>query len=100
VWWQNTGQVLTYDDIIHHKDENKHNNHISNLEFKSRSQHSTEHGLEQGKPMITLQCGWCWENFELDVRSYKSRIKATGQTRFYCNRSHQVHHQQHLRKQK
>lgn len=35
-----------YNTVIHHKDEDTTNNGISNLELKSRSQHSREHGLE------------------------------------------------------
>ena len=35
--------VSSYDDVIHHLDENTKNNSIDNLEIKSRVQHSREH---------------------------------------------------------
>lgn len=31
--------------VVHHKDENTHNNHISNLEVASRSEHSRKHNI-------------------------------------------------------
>lgn len=29
--------------VVHHKDDNKHNNHAYNLEVKTRSKHSSDH---------------------------------------------------------
>ena len=34
--------------VRHHKDENKENNHPSNLEVKSRSEHTAEHNRTRG----------------------------------------------------
>lgn len=43
VWWQNTGEILSDDEVVHHKDENKRNNVFDNLEKKTRSKHAAEH---------------------------------------------------------
>lgn len=37
------GRELTYDDNVHHKDEDKGNNDEDNLELKTRAAHSREH---------------------------------------------------------
>jgi len=37
------GRFLNPDETIHHKDHNKQNNHIKNLEILSRSEHSKLH---------------------------------------------------------
>jgi len=37
------GRPLTYDDIVHHKDEDKRNNHPDNLELMTRAQHIKHH---------------------------------------------------------
>lgn len=38
------GRRLTSDEIVHHKDENKFNNNIDNLEIHTRASHNREHG--------------------------------------------------------
>jgi len=41
------GRYLSRDEIIHHKDQNRLNNKIKNLELYSKSQHSSIHIKEQ-----------------------------------------------------
>lgn len=40
---QHLGRKLRSDEIVHHKDEDKQNNDISNLEIMTRSQHASHH---------------------------------------------------------
>ena len=37
------GRKLTSNELVHHVDENKKNNHISNLELTNRSEHASHH---------------------------------------------------------
>lgn len=37
------GRKLKSSELVHHKDENKRNNHISNLELTNRSEHASHH---------------------------------------------------------
>ena len=36
-------------EVVHHKDHNKLNNKVENLEWKDRDEHDNEHGVEKGK---------------------------------------------------
>jgi hypothetical protein len=46
VMQQHIGRKLTRNEIVHHKDGDKLNNDISNLEILSRSEHTRMHMLE------------------------------------------------------
>lgn len=94
VWWQHYGKIVPDECIIHHIDKNKHNNHVTNLEMKTRSLHTKEHC--HGKTLVDLNCGYCKINFTKEVRQINCKV-SKGQTRFYCCRSHQVTHQQQMR---
>lgn len=41
-----TGEILTNQDVIHHKDNDKHNNQITNLEKLNWSEHRRVHNLQ------------------------------------------------------
>jgi hypothetical protein len=43
---QHLGRTLRHDEIVHHKDRNRENNDISNLQVMTKKQHSRHHGLE------------------------------------------------------
>ena len=47
VWWLNTGYAPNQNEIVHHKNKNKLDNHFENLELKLRSDHSREHNKER-----------------------------------------------------
>ena len=53
------GRMLTELEIVHHKDHDRFNNDISNLELMSRQEHSRIHGFEQLEQWILLQCPNC-----------------------------------------
>lgn len=43
---EHLGRKLTKNEIVHHKDGDKHNNSIDNLQIMSRQEHSRMHRLE------------------------------------------------------
>lgn len=76
VYWQTYGIVPNKNELIHHKDENKHNNDPSNLELKTRKKHAQEYTLERGKTMVELKCPYCQNNFIREKRqTYLQRSK-------------------------
>lgn len=52
-------RLLTKQEIVHHKDGNKKNNNLSNLELMNKSTHNREHGLEKKRWYVKLKCPQC-----------------------------------------
>ncbi|MBQ8130872.1 MAG: HNH endonuclease [Bacilli bacterium] len=61
------GRYLTKDEVVHHKDGNKTNNDITNLELMTNSEHTRLHAKEMGKAkahmMLELMCPICGKIF-------------------------------------
>lgn len=72
------GRPLASDEIVHHKDEDRGNNDISNLEIMTPSQHGTHHS----KPaqVMTLICKKCGKEV------FRSARQVNGK-RLFCSRS-------------
>lgn len=50
------GRPLKFEDVVHHKDEDKHNNSPENLELTDRPKHMQMHGLAiPGLPPLHLR---------------------------------------------
>lgn len=90
VWWQQTGEVLPSYVVVHHKNEKKRDNAFTNLESKGVKAHVADHH----KPAAITQtrCAQCGSTFEINVRAFKTRSKAS--SKLYCGRSCQVTAQQ------
>ena len=44
---QKIGRSLRHDEVVHHKDHNRSNNNLDNLELMSRSEHCRHHAIEK-----------------------------------------------------
>lgn len=81
---QYLGRYLTSEESVHHKDGNKFNDAISNLEVLSKSEHAKIHA-KRGRTLVQLECPNCGKVFEIEKRkthlANSNRKKST-----YCSR--------------
>jgi hypothetical protein len=80
------GRLLEGDEIVHHKDGDKSNNALANLEVMARSAHSKHHGLERGFDLIAFVC-LCGKKVSLKPHIHRLRIARNKSGRLYCSRS-------------
>ena len=79
------GRKLKKSEIIHHKNDNKKDNCIDNLELLTRSSHARLHRPKAIKP--TLICKYCFTRFRPKRKSHSSKPIGLKQwlTRKYCS---------------
>lgn len=53
------GRLLNANEVVHHKNHNKKDNDITNLEILTNKEHVQLHGKKRGKQMVKLKCPWC-----------------------------------------
>ncbi len=63
------GRVLNKTEIVHHIDENKKNNDISNLKVMTASEHAILHAKEKGQTLLELKCPNCNNVFVKEKRA-------------------------------
>lgn len=78
VYWQTTGILPGFNEIIHHIDEDKRNNKFSNLQLMTRSEHTKLHA--KPKTMVKVQCHHCGKTFERQKRKVVNKKQ-------FCNRT-------------
>lgn len=57
------GRVLNRNEVVHHKNHNKNDNRVENLEVFDASEHCRKHALERGRKMVSLRCPICGRVF-------------------------------------
>lgn len=78
------GRLLADSEVVHHKNNNKKDNDISNLEVMSKSDHSRMHNLERGITFVDLICPNCGSGFRREKR--RTHLVKGGK-RTFCSRS-------------
>lgn len=64
VMWKNIGRLLNSDECVHHKDRDRKNNMISNLQLMTLSEHALLHAIEdKGFEYVELICNCCSSKF-------------------------------------
>lgn len=76
------GRHLTSNEAVHHKDEDRTNNKIDNLELLSLSEHISQHMRERYTP-IFVNCSECGKEFRCDEK----RIKRSKSGRLFCSQN-------------
>ena len=83
VYWQAFGVIPKDDEIIHHKDENKHHNVPENLELLKRKEHSTLHNKKRLSSLVLLKCPGCQKIF---IRERRQSFLVKGGAYTCCSR--------------
>ncbi len=73
-YWKYYGIIPKDNELIHHINGNKHDNRISNLELKTRVQHTVDHNDNKKRTYVKLKCPGCNKVFIREKRnSYLSK---------------------------
>lgn len=84
VYWNTYGIIPKDEEIIHHKDGNKHNNDISNLELLTSTEHKKLHGQSKLENLVILKCPNCESMF---IRTRRNTHLIKKQKYTACSRS-------------
>ncbi len=77
------GRKLEYNEIVHHKNGNKLDNSLKNLEVMSRADHSKHHA--KPKEVIERKCLFCTKSFVASIA--RLRYVKNESPYKYCSRS-------------
>lgn len=88
IYWQTYGVVPNSDEIIHHKDGDRHNNDPKNLELMKRKEHSKMHGYNRGRKLVELKCIGCEKIFVREKN--KSFLQKRGKYSCCCKKCSDV----------
>lgn len=58
------GRWLKHDEVVHHKDKDRTNNSLENLELTNASDHAKLHAMENGCVHYEHQCDFCGKLFD------------------------------------
>jgi hypothetical protein len=78
------GRKLDYNELVHHKNKDKRDDRLNNLEIKNRGEHTRIH---RKLDRISLLCPTCKKKFKILKSRYTWRIQKLKQKNVYCSKS-------------
>jgi len=82
---QKIGRLLSKEEIVHHKDGNKLNNDVDNLEIINRIKHISLHSSIKTAPRKEIICDYCGKTFYILKSEYDRKV-SNNQKYFFCSR--------------
>jgi hypothetical protein len=67
-------RLLNHNEVVHHKNHNKHDNSIENLEILTTTEHSKLHA-KRGRTYVDLICPVCKKPFKKEKRFLNPKTK-------------------------
>lgn len=81
---EHLGRDLNSSELVHHKNGDRADNRIENLELTDRSVHAKTHAMQPR--WVDLVCATCGREFKRRRNQVATHIK-NGQKNFYCTRA-------------
>lgn len=83
---QHLGRKLSADEHVHHRDGQRNNNDLSNLEVLHVVDHARLHATAVSQRFESLVCGYCKIAFERPLFRVHHKRSVLKQDTFYCSR--------------
>lgn len=80
------GRKLDSDETVHHKDHNKLNQNLDNLEVIDKKNHTSKHASEQTEEIVEIKCILCNTKTEKPARQIRNN-KNQEKTGPFCSKS-------------
>ena len=81
------GRLLLPGEVVHHRNEDKTDDDISNLELKTNVEHSREHANERAPSISETFCGSCGSKIDLKPHVLRLRLSRNKKGKIFCSRS-------------
>jgi hypothetical protein len=81
------GRYLDKSENVHHRNGNKKDNTLANLEVLTVNEHIRLHGIDRQVENVRCICDHCGKNFEIPPATYRLRVRRNKLGKLFCSLS-------------